>query len=68
MFVVIEVQKNLDGTGTIVEPIPTFDNKLEAESCWHMKLASAALSSVPVHTVRVEDDDGNVVRTETYLH
>lgn len=68
MFIVIEIQKDLEGHGTIVEPIPTFSGRLEAESCWHSKLASAAISSVPVHTVRVEDDDGNTIRTETYLH
>ena len=68
MYIVLEIQKNLDGTGAIVAPIPTFNDKLEAESCFHSKLASAAISQVPVHTVRVEDDDGNTIRTETYIH
>lgn len=68
MYLVLEIQKQLDGTGAIVSPIPTFDNRSEAESCWHTKLASAAISSVPVHTVILEDEDANVVRTETYVH
>ena len=68
MFIVIEIQKDLEGHGAIVAPIPTFTDQLEAESCWHSKLASAAISTVPVHTVRVEDDDGNTIRTDTYIH
>ena len=68
MYIVLEVQKQLDNTGVIVTPIPTYDNRPEAESCWHMKLASACISTVPIHTVKLIDDDGNVIRTETYLH
>lgn len=68
MYIVLEVQKNLDGTGAIVTPIPTFAALEEAESCWHSKLAYACISSVPVHTVKLIDDDANVIRTETYIH
>ena len=68
MYIVLEVQKNLDNTGVIVAPIPTFDNLPDAESCWHMKLASACISSVPVHTVILIDSDANVIRRETYVH
>lgn len=68
MFIVLEVQKNLNGTGAIVNPIPTFDTLPEAESCWHSKLAAACISSVPVHTVILQDDDANVIRRETYIH
>ena len=68
MFIVLEVQKNLNGTGAIVNPIPTFDALPEAESCWHSKLAAACISSVPIHTVILMDDDANTIRRETYLH
>lgn len=68
MYIVLEVQKNLDGTGAIVAPIPTFNDKLEAESCFHSKLASAAISEVPIHTIILLDDDANTIRRETYLH
>lgn len=68
MFIVLEVQKNLDGTGAIVTPIPTFNTLPEAESCWHSKLAYACISSVPIHTILLLDDDANVKRRETYLH
>lgn len=68
MYIVLEVQKNLNGTGAIVNPIPTFDALPEAESCWHSKLAAACISSVPIHTVILMDDDANTIRRETYLH
>ena len=32
MFIVLEVQKNLNGTGTIVNPIPTFDTLPEDDA------------------------------------
>ena len=68
MFIVLEVQKNLDGTGAIVAPIPVYNTLPEAESCWHSKLAFACISSVPIHTIILMDDDANTVRRETYLH
>lgn len=68
MYIVLEVQKNLDGTGAIVAPIPTFATLPDAESCWHSKLAYACISSVPIHTIILLDDDANTIRRETYLH
>lgn len=68
MYIVLEVQKQLDGTGVVVTPIPTFASKEEAESCWHNKLSYACISQVPIHTVILQDDDANVIRRETYLH
>lgn len=68
MYIVLEVQKNLDGTGAIVSPIPVFNTLPEAESCWHSKLAAACISSVPIHTIILMDDDANTIRRETYLH
>lgn len=68
VYIVLEVQKNLDGTGTIVTPIPVYNTLPEAESCWHSKLALACISSVPVHTIILMDDDANTIRRETYLH
>lgn len=68
MYIVLEVQKNLDGTGAIVAPIPTYTSLKEAESCWHSKLAYACISEVPIHTIILLDDDANTIRRETYLH
>lgn len=68
MYIVLEVQKNLDGTGAIVAPIPVYNTLPEAESCWHSKLAVACISSVPIHTIILMDDDANTIRRETYPH
>ena len=68
MYIVLEVQKNLDGTGAIVTPIPVYNTLPEAESCWHSKLSFACISSVPIHTIILMDDDANTIRRETYLH
>ena len=68
MYIVLEVQKNLDGTGAIVAPIPVHNTLPEAESCWHSKLAVACISSVPIHTIILLDDDANTIRRETYQH
>ena len=68
MYIVLEVQKNLDGTGAIVAPIPVYNTLPEAESCWHSKLAYARISTVPIHTIILLDDDANTIRRETYLH
>lgn len=68
MYIVLEVQKNLDGTGAIVAPIPVYNTLPEAESCWHSKLAYACISTVPIHTIILLDDDANTIRRETYLH
>ena len=68
MYIVLEVQKNLDGTGAIVTPIPVYNTLPEAESCWHSKLAYACISTVPIHTIILLDDDANTIRRETYLH
>lgn len=68
MYIVLEVQKKLDGTGAIVAPIPVYNTLPEAESCWHSKLAVACISSVPIHTIILMDEDANTIRRETYLH
>lgn len=68
MYIVLEVQKNLDGTGAIVAPIPVYNTLPEAESCWHSKLAVACISSVPIHTIILMDEDANTIRRETYKH
>lgn len=52
----------------IEAPIPVYNTLPEAESCWHSKLAVACISSVPIHTIILMDDDANTIRRETYLH
>lgn len=66
MYIVLEVQTNTDQTvGTLVT---SFADKDQAESKYHLVLASAAVSSLPRHSAFLLTDDGSVVRRECYQH
>lgn len=65
-YVVIEIQTMVDGqVGTL---ITHYSNVLEAESAYHSKLASAAISALPVHAVTMLTDDGSYVQHRCYEH
>ena len=66
MFILQEIQTN--GNKTVLLPAATYINKNEAESAYHGKLASAAISSVEIHTVMLHDEHGNVLKCEFYEH
>ena len=66
MYVIQEMQTT-DGT-TALLPALTYADRNEAESAYHSKLASAAISTVPVHTVLMYDEHGSTVRREYYEH
>ena len=62
MYIIQEMQTNNGNTAML--PAITRADKNEAESVYHQKLASAAISSVEIHTVIMYDEHGeNVVRT-----
>lgn len=65
-FIVIELQKNEDGTlGNFVW---AFDDENQAESKYHSVLALAAVSSIPKHSVVLMHEEGFVIKYETYTH
>ena len=65
-FIVLELQTYADGTvGTLIE---TADNYNQAKSIFHQKLASAAISTVPIHSVVILNCDGVVSDQESYRH
>ena len=66
MYIIQEIQTT-DNTTALV-PAVTYTDKNQAESAYHMALASAAVSSVTVHTVMLYDEHGNVLRKEFYEH
>ena len=66
MYILQEMQTN--GSQTVLTPAATYTDKNEAESAFHMKLGSAAISSVNVHTVVLMDEHGNILRSEYYEH
>ena len=65
-FIVIELQTNADGSvGILTEKK---DEQNVAESVWHSKMSSAAISKVPVHTVLLVKSNGAVLLNGTYDH
>ena len=66
MYIIQEIQTT--GGQTALLPAVTFTDRNEAESAFHLKLGSAAISSVDVHTVLLFDEHGNVIRREYYEH
>ena len=66
MYIIQEIQTT--GGQTALLPAVTFTDRNEAESAFHLKLGSAAVSSVGVHTVLMFDEHGNVIRREYYEH
>ena len=66
MYIVFEIQTNADQTvGTLVS---TYTDQNEAESAYHMKLGSAAISALPVHSCALLTEEGFLIRSECYKH
>lgn len=66
MYIVQEIQTT--GNQTALLPALTYADRNEAESAYHMKLGSAAIGSVEVHTVIMIDEHGNMLKREYYEH
>ena len=64
-YIVIEIQKAQDGT-IAVPPIDTNDTLLEARSTFFSKCAIAAVSQVPVHSVVLLTDVGQMIGLESF--
>lgn len=66
MYIVIELQTNADGTvGNLVYQ---YNNRDDAESKFHSILASAAISSLPVHAAVMLTNAGTMVKSGYYRH
>lgn len=66
MFIVLEMQT--ENSATALLPALTYTDKNEAESAFHSKLASAAISEVDIHAVVMLDEHGNIIKREFYEH
>ena len=66
MIILFEIQT--DNGSTAILPAATYTDRNAADSAYHTKLASAAISSVDVHTVLMIDEHGNTLRREYYEH
>ena len=66
MYIVIELQKNEEG---VVSNIVTSHNSLaEAESKYYSVLASAAVSTIPMHSAALLSEEASPVRNQCYKH
>lgn len=66
MFLVIEMQTS--ASGTIAHIATAHATQAEAEQKFHMILAAAAVSEVPVHSAVILTDNGYPLRREFYDH
>jgi len=66
-YVIIEVQKFADGT-VAVPPVNTADDFFNASSIFHGKCQTAAISSVPVHSVVLLTEAGQTMDYASYNH
>lgn len=65
-YIVMECQ-TFDN-GTISTPTYSYDNLLSAEAKYHTILASAAVSSLPLHSCVLMTNEGVFIKTECFKH
>lgn len=65
-YIVIELQTNTDGTvGNLVY---AYTDRYQAEQKYHLVLAAAAVSALPVHAAVLLTGDGRLVASMAYRH
>ena len=67
MNYIINEYQTTNGTTAIVTPATSSD-AFEAESIYHSRLSSAAISSVPIHAVTLDTEDGQRIASKCYKH
>ena len=70
MYLVLEIQTNSDsnGTETVITQINNFQDEADAQSNYHIVLASAATSSYPYHAALLLRNDGTLMEKKCYIH
>lgn len=66
MYIILEMQTNGDTTA-LTQPL-SYKDPNKADSAYYQKLAAAAISSVPVHTITMLDEHGRLIRSDYYEH
>lgn len=64
MYIVIEIQTST----TVATLVNAYEDRNQAESKYHQILTAAALSSVPKHSAVLMNDEGQTIKSETYIH
>lgn len=67
MYIIYELQKSNNGTVSIVPPVQKEDMNAAYQE-YYSKLSYAAVSTVDVPTVKLEDDEGNIIEKKTFYH
>ena len=66
MFIVIELQKNENGT--VANIVTEHSTQAEAESKYHAVLSAAAVSEIPVHSAVIVSEEGFPLMHQCYKH
>lgn len=66
-FIIYEAQTSDDYTVAFIPPVSTADEN-EAWSVYYSKLASAAISTVYLHTVFLCTADGRLIQSRSFMH
>lgn len=64
MYIVLEIQTS----NTVATIVNSYEDRNQAESKYHQILTAAALSSVPKHSAVLMNDEGQTIKSETYIH
>ncbi len=64
-YTIIEQQTSGGQTAVLTQSKTNYN---EAEQAYHFCLASAAVSQVPIHSVSMLNERGQLVKYESYLH
>lgn len=64
MYIVLEIQTST----TVATLVNAYEDRNQAESKYHQILTAAALSSVPKHSAVLMNDEGQTIKSETYIH
>lgn len=65
-YLVIEIQ-TFD-TGAVSTPTYAYDNRMTAERQYHLLIAGAVVSSLPMHAVVMMTNDGRIIESKYYRH
>ena len=66
-YQIIEIQTTENGS-IVVTPIPISADRNEADSIYYQKMSYAAVSSVPIHSVALLNENGCILLNGSYRH
>ena len=66
MYTIIETQMNGDTMAVVTPDVEAERDR--AESIYHTRLSSAAISSVEIHSVSMLNAEGKLIKSECYKH